>query len=131
MYMISWSYANPVSSVSLQAADPMGFPDSVCYEVEGNICREEGPLPDCFPKPRAIMSEPSSTSILYAPKQRRLCGDCSHVLARLSLGYLPMQISIKISCLAYMFSWSYANPVSCVCRYFSLQAADPMGFPDS
>ena len=57
--MLSWSYAKPISCVcryfSLQAADPMGFPDSVRYEVEGNICREEGPLPDCFAKPRAII----------------------------------------------------------------------------
>lgn len=40
---------------SLQAANPLGFPDSVRFDVEGNICREEGPLPDCFAKPRAII----------------------------------------------------------------------------
>ena len=40
---------------SLQAAEPLGFPDSVRYEIEGNICREEGPLSDCFAKPRAII----------------------------------------------------------------------------
>ena len=40
---------------SLQAANPLGFPDSIRFEVEGNICREEGPLPDCFAKPRAII----------------------------------------------------------------------------
>lgn len=40
---------------SLQAASPLGFPDDVRFEIEGNICREEGPLPDCFAKPRQIV----------------------------------------------------------------------------
>ncbi|XP_077996452.1 A-kinase anchor protein 10, mitochondrial-like, partial [Glandiceps talaboti] len=33
---------------SLQATHPVGFSDAVRFEVECNICREEGPLPDCF-----------------------------------------------------------------------------------
>ncbi|WAR03614.1 AKA10-like protein [Mya arenaria] len=40
---------------SLQASVPLGFPDAVRFEVEGNICREEGPLPDCFARPRHIV----------------------------------------------------------------------------
>lgn len=40
---------------SLQAESPLGFPDSIRFEIEGNICREEGPLPDCFSKPRKIV----------------------------------------------------------------------------
>ncbi|XP_052234505.1 A-kinase anchor protein 10, mitochondrial-like isoform X2 [Dreissena polymorpha] len=40
---------------SLQAAVSLGFPDNVRFEVESNICREEGPLPDCFAKPRHIV----------------------------------------------------------------------------
>lgn len=33
---------------SLQARAPLGFSDAVRFEVEQNICREEGPRPDCF-----------------------------------------------------------------------------------
>ncbi|XP_070572257.1 A-kinase anchor protein 10, mitochondrial-like [Ptychodera flava] len=33
---------------SLQATNPVGFSDAVRFEVECNICREDGPLPDCF-----------------------------------------------------------------------------------
>ncbi|XP_033627515.1 A-kinase anchor protein 10, mitochondrial-like [Asterias rubens] len=33
---------------SLQATCPIGFADSIRLEVETNICREDGPLPDCF-----------------------------------------------------------------------------------
>ncbi|KAF4524262.1 hypothetical protein B566_EDAN008810 [Ephemera danica] len=33
---------------SLQATSPLGFSDKVRFDVEQNICREEGPLPDCF-----------------------------------------------------------------------------------
>nr|XP_006816612.1 PREDICTED: A-kinase anchor protein 10, mitochondrial-like [Saccoglossus kowalevskii] len=33
---------------SLQATNPVGFSDAVRFEVECNICREGGPLPDCF-----------------------------------------------------------------------------------
>lgn len=40
---------------SLQASSPLGFPDNLRFEVESNICREEGPLPDCFAKPRHIV----------------------------------------------------------------------------
>ncbi|KAK3587151.1 hypothetical protein CHS0354_006793 [Potamilus streckersoni] len=40
---------------SLQASQPLGFPDSVRFEVESNICQESGPLPDCFSKPRDIV----------------------------------------------------------------------------
>ncbi|XP_060578196.1 A-kinase anchor protein 10, mitochondrial-like isoform X2 [Ruditapes philippinarum] len=40
---------------SLQAASPLGFPDTIRFEIEGNICREGGPLPDCFSKPRKIV----------------------------------------------------------------------------
>uniref|UniRef100_T1JML4 Dynein-1, subspecies f n=1 Tax=Strigamia maritima TaxID=126957 RepID=T1JML4_STRMM len=36
---------------SLQATCSLGFSDSVRFEVEQNICREEGPLSDCFEKP--------------------------------------------------------------------------------
>lgn len=51
---------------SLQAADPLGFPDSIRFEVEGNICREDGPLPDCFAKPRAIILQ--TIDKLHFPK---------------------------------------------------------------
>lgn len=40
---------------SLQAKSPLGFTDDIRFEIEGNICREEGPLPDCFAKPRKIV----------------------------------------------------------------------------
>ncbi|KAL8574249.1 hypothetical protein ACOMHN_065792 [Nucella lapillus] len=40
---------------SLQATTPLGFEDKIRFEVEGNICREGGPLPDCFSTPRDIV----------------------------------------------------------------------------
>ncbi|XP_062588041.1 A-kinase anchor protein 10, mitochondrial-like [Saccostrea cucullata] len=40
---------------SLQASHPLGFDDKTRFEVEGNICREEGPLPDCFAKTQHIV----------------------------------------------------------------------------
>ncbi|KAK3083739.1 hypothetical protein FSP39_002360 [Pinctada imbricata] len=40
---------------SLQASHPLGFDDKIRFDVECNICREEGPLPDCFLKPRSIV----------------------------------------------------------------------------
>ncbi|XP_067350184.1 A-kinase anchor protein 10, mitochondrial isoform X2 [Channa argus] len=36
---------------SLQATNPLGFGDPVRMEIESNICREGGPLPDCFTTP--------------------------------------------------------------------------------
>lgn len=33
---------------SLQASHPLGFPDSVRFEVENNICQETGPIRDSF-----------------------------------------------------------------------------------
>ncbi|XP_061105831.1 A-kinase anchor protein 10, mitochondrial isoform X4 [Conger conger] len=36
---------------SLQATNPLGFDDSVRLEIESNICREGGPLPNCFTTP--------------------------------------------------------------------------------
>ncbi|XP_071994533.1 A-kinase anchor protein 10, mitochondrial [Engystomops pustulosus] len=36
---------------SLQATHPLGFDDSVRMEIESNICREGGPLPNCFTTP--------------------------------------------------------------------------------
>ncbi|XP_056314627.1 A-kinase anchor protein 10, mitochondrial isoform X2 [Danio aesculapii] len=36
---------------SLQATNPLGFGDSVRMEIESNICREGGPLPNCFNTP--------------------------------------------------------------------------------
>ncbi|XP_067864440.1 A-kinase anchor protein 10, mitochondrial isoform X2 [Heptranchias perlo] len=36
---------------SLQATHPLGFDDTVRLEIESNICREGGPLPDCFTTP--------------------------------------------------------------------------------
>lgn len=36
---------------SLQATNPLGFGDTVRMEIESNICREGGPLPDCFTTP--------------------------------------------------------------------------------
>lgn len=39
---------------SLQASHPLGFDDKTRFEVEGNICREEGPLPSCFAKTHHI-----------------------------------------------------------------------------
>lgn len=52
-------FANPVCFVSLpcpryfslQATHPLGFDDSVRLEIESNICREGGPLPNCFTTP--------------------------------------------------------------------------------
>ncbi|XP_050410189.1 A-kinase anchor protein 10, mitochondrial isoform X2 [Patella vulgata] len=40
---------------SLQASQPLGFDDKTRFEVESNICREEGPLPDVFSKPKDIV----------------------------------------------------------------------------
>ncbi|CAG5117418.1 unnamed protein product [Candidula unifasciata] len=40
---------------SLQATNPIGFDDKLRFEVEGNICREGGPLPDCFTKAKNIV----------------------------------------------------------------------------
>ncbi|XP_054713208.1 A-kinase anchor protein 10, mitochondrial-like [Uloborus diversus] len=42
---------------SLQATTPLGFSDEVRCEVETNICREGGPLPDCFVKPVKILMQ--------------------------------------------------------------------------
>ncbi|KAM9760661.1 A-kinase anchor protein 10, mitochondrial-like [Dama dama] len=36
---------------SLQATHPLGFCDVVRLEIESNICREGGPLPNCFTAP--------------------------------------------------------------------------------
>ncbi|KAG8590655.1 hypothetical protein GDO81_006831 [Engystomops pustulosus] len=36
---------------SLQATHPLGFDDSVRMEIESNICREGGPLANCFTTP--------------------------------------------------------------------------------
>ncbi|KAK7488210.1 hypothetical protein BaRGS_00020517 [Batillaria attramentaria] len=56
---------------SLQATMPLGFDDKIRFEVEGNICREEGPLPDCFSKPRDIVLQ--AMDKVYFP--RYLGGD--------------------------------------------------------
>ncbi|XP_059144716.1 A-kinase anchor protein 10, mitochondrial-like isoform X2 [Physella acuta] len=40
---------------SLQATHPVGFDDKLRFEIEGNICREGGPLPDCFVKAKNIV----------------------------------------------------------------------------
>jgi A-kinase anchor protein 10 len=40
---------------SLQATCPLGFSDKIRFYVEHNICREEGPQPDCFRKPADIV----------------------------------------------------------------------------
>ncbi|XP_043792717.1 A-kinase anchor protein 10, mitochondrial isoform X1 [Apis laboriosa] len=42
---------------SLQATMPLGFSDKIRFQVEQNICREdgEGPQPDCFDKPCKIV----------------------------------------------------------------------------
>jgi hypothetical protein len=40
---------------SLQATCPLGCSDKIRFYVEHNICREEGPLPDCFRKPADIV----------------------------------------------------------------------------
>ncbi|XP_045617463.1 A-kinase anchor protein 10, mitochondrial-like isoform X1 [Procambarus clarkii] len=40
---------------SLQAMCPLGFSDSVRFIVEGNICREKGPLPSCFDLPLRVV----------------------------------------------------------------------------
>ncbi|KDR13154.1 hypothetical protein L798_11338, partial [Zootermopsis nevadensis] len=40
---------------SLQATCPLGFSDRIRFFVEQNICREDGPLPDCFSKPADIV----------------------------------------------------------------------------
>ncbi|KAG7203317.1 hypothetical protein KM043_010405 [Ampulex compressa] len=42
---------------SLQATMPLGFSDKIRFQVEQNICREdgEGPQPDCFDNPSKIV----------------------------------------------------------------------------
>ncbi|XP_017890223.1 A-kinase anchor protein 10, mitochondrial [Ceratina calcarata] len=42
---------------SLQATKPLGFTDKIRFQVEQNICREdgEGPQPDCFDEPCKIV----------------------------------------------------------------------------
>ena len=40
---------------SLQATHPLGFDSKCRFDIEENICREEGPLPDCFNKPREMV----------------------------------------------------------------------------
>lgn len=42
---------------SLQATMPLGFSDKIRFQVEQNICREdgEGPRPDCFDRPCQIV----------------------------------------------------------------------------
>ncbi|KAL5013830.1 hypothetical protein ScPMuIL_008100 [Solemya velum] len=50
---------------SLQATQPLGFPDQMRLEVEGNICREKGPLPDCFAKLRDMVLKTIEKSELY------------------------------------------------------------------
>ncbi|XP_042227147.1 A-kinase anchor protein 10, mitochondrial-like [Homarus americanus] len=40
---------------SLQAMCPLGFSDRLRFIVEGNICREEGPLPSCFDLPLRVV----------------------------------------------------------------------------
>ncbi|XP_042908633.1 A-kinase anchor protein 10, mitochondrial [Parasteatoda tepidariorum] len=42
---------------SLQATIPLGFSDAIRFEVEMNICGEEGPNPDCFLKPVKILTQ--------------------------------------------------------------------------
>ncbi|KAG8177920.1 hypothetical protein JTE90_015355 [Oedothorax gibbosus] len=42
---------------SLQATTPLGFSDSVRFELEANICQEKGPQPDCFLKPVKILTQ--------------------------------------------------------------------------
>ncbi|GFS36419.1 a-kinase anchor protein 10, mitochondrial [Trichonephila inaurata madagascariensis] len=42
---------------SLQATTPLGFSDSVRFELEANICQETGPEPDCFLKPVKILTQ--------------------------------------------------------------------------
>lgn len=40
---------------SLQAICPLGFGDKIRFLIEENICREGGPLPDCFYHPLRII----------------------------------------------------------------------------
>lgn len=40
---------------SLQAISPLGFGDKIRFLIEENICRENGPLPDCFNHPIKII----------------------------------------------------------------------------
>jgi hypothetical protein len=49
MFIIYYRY------FSLQATSPLGFSDKVRFDVEQNICREEGPLPDCFERPARVV----------------------------------------------------------------------------
>ena len=35
----------------MQASLPLGVDDMTRIEIENNICREAGPLPDCFSSP--------------------------------------------------------------------------------
>ncbi|CAN0044943.1 unnamed protein product [Lampetra planeri] len=56
---------------SLQATCPLGFGDSVRPEVESNICREGGPLPDCFST--ALRQAYTTMEAVYLPGF--LCSD--------------------------------------------------------
>ena len=55
----------------------LGFPDTVRIELEGNICREEGPLPECFAKPRQIIL---------------------HTLEQVRVTFVSLFVSIKCYC---------------------------------
>uniref|UniRef100_UPI00358F05CC A-kinase anchor protein 10, mitochondrial-like isoform X2 n=1 Tax=Myxine glutinosa TaxID=7769 RepID=UPI00358F05CC len=50
---------------SLQATCPLGFGDAVRLEVESNICREGGPLPDCFSTP--LRQAYTTMEMVYLP----------------------------------------------------------------
>lgn len=50
--MVSYTFCR---YFSLQATQPLGFEEKVRFEVEENICRVEGPLPDCFTMPKKIV----------------------------------------------------------------------------
>ncbi|XP_053519270.1 A-kinase anchor protein 10, mitochondrial isoform X6 [Artibeus jamaicensis] len=52
---------------SLQATHPLGFDDAVRLEIESNICREGGPLPNCFTTPlRQAWTTMEKTSVKKA-----------------------------------------------------------------
>ena len=69
---------------SLQARQPLGFEDKVRFEVEVNICREGGPLPDCFTKPKSIvtaaLNKVNEVNIVYCLDLLRICESLTLIL---------------------------------------------------
>ncbi|KAF3421255.1 hypothetical protein E2986_04876 [Frieseomelitta varia] len=94
---------------SLQATMPLGFSDKIRFQVEQNICREngEGPEPDCFDKPCRIVY--NFLSKLYYKYLSELIGiiqsnPCSNLHPRLKRAglcrftFIMLQYKDKVIC---------------------------------